>query len=282
MTNYVFWWFLKPSHALLFLLAAGLLARGSRLGRGVLAGAAALLLLLAFTPLAPWLIAPLEDRFPGPPPSQSAPYGIIVLAGGEQPALHDSHGIPHFNDMGDRLTTFAILAERHPAARLVHSGRGAPVPPDRHTPNTTAAAFLDAVLEGREVVYEDRSADTWQAALEVYRMLSPAEREEDWWLVTSAFHMPRSVASFRAAGLDVIAWPTDYQRRGTGEFTMPDPLRNLRTVDWALHEWLGLVYYRVLRRTHTLFPPPRNTAPQRTGQRAAPAANGPVSQRGSA
>ena len=38
----------------------------------------------------------------------------------------------------------------------------------------------------------------------------PAER---WLLVTSAYHLPRAVACYRAAGWDVIAYAADYRRQ---------------------------------------------------------------------
>ena len=75
-----------------------------------------------------------------------------------------------------------------------------------------------------------------------------------WLLVTSALHMPRSVACFRAAGWDVTPYPTNF-RIG------PDPLsfalpQNLEGVDLAAHEWVGLLYYRLRGYTRDLFPGP--------------------------
>src|SRR5690606_39827899 len=45
----------------------------------------------------------------------------------------------------------------------------------------------------------------------------PTRRSSDlqtWLLVTSAFHMPRSVAVFRAVDFPVVPWPTDYRTAG--------------------------------------------------------------------
>jgi uncharacterized SAM-binding protein YcdF (DUF218 family) len=76
-------------------------------------------------------------------------------------------------------------------------------------------------------------------------------------LVTSAMHMPRAMACFRAAGWDVIPQPADYRvvpgAWNTGSFRIAD---NLAVLDAAVHEWLGLVYYRMSGRTGEWFPAP--------------------------
>jgi uncharacterized SAM-binding protein YcdF (DUF218 family) len=61
-------------------------------------------------------------------------------------------------------------------------------------------------------------------------------------------HMPRAAGAFRKAGFEVIAVPADF-RSGWGE---PYPLEkwlssadNLRDSEGALHEWLGIVAYRL-------------------------------------
>ena len=71
----------------------------------------------------------------------------------------------------------------------------------------------------------------------------PGER---WLLVTSAFHMPRAMGCFRAAGFDVTPWPVDFRTRG------PEDLMRLfaaarptawRRIDLAAKEWIGLLAY---------------------------------------
>jgi uncharacterized SAM-binding protein YcdF (DUF218 family) len=66
------------------------------------------------------------------------------------------------------------------------------------------------------------------------------------------------MACFRAVGWEVIPQPADYQAVvglgwNRGSFQVAD---NLAILDLALHEWLGLAYYRLTGRTRTLFPAP--------------------------
>ena len=61
--------------------------------------------------------------------------------------------------------------------------------------------------------------------------------------MTSAYHMPRAIAAFRAAGFPVEAYPVDWRTRGPidatdGRFASLGD--GLRTTDTAVHEWIGL------------------------------------------
>jgi uncharacterized SAM-binding protein YcdF (DUF218 family) len=71
--------------------------------------------------------------------------------------------------------------------------------------------------------------------------------------------MPRAIGIFRRAGWEVIAYPTDFETRGTGrELWRPilPASRGLDLVDRMAREWLGLVAYGVVGRTDALFPVP--------------------------
>jgi uncharacterized SAM-binding protein YcdF (DUF218 family) len=69
---------------------------------------------------------------------------------------------------------------------------------------------------------------------------------EAFFLVTSAGHMPRSIAAFRKAGLKPVAAPADFQiaREVRKVGVLPSPL-HLHSSDFAVHEYVGWVWYRV-------------------------------------
>ena len=83
----------------------------------------------------------------------------------------------------------------------------------------------------------------------------PGER---WLLVTSAYHLPRSVGVFRKAGFPVEAYPVDWRTRGTGDALRPFPTLGdgLRRTDTAVREWVGLVAYWLTGHSSELFPGP--------------------------
>jgi uncharacterized SAM-binding protein YcdF (DUF218 family) len=248
-TNLV-WRLLEPSHLLAYTAVLGVVLGRRALGRRLLLAAAVLLIVLGLLPTAWLLMTPLEQRF-SIPADPGRVDGIIVLAGAESAALSKLYGQPQLDAAADRLTMFLMLARRFPDARLVHSG-------DTVRESQSAVArelLLGAGIDPARIVFETKSRNTCgspRATLELVRP-EPAER---WLLVTSAYHMPRSVACFRAAGWDVTPYPTDF-RRGPSPFFFSSVTDNLEEVDYAAHEWVGLLYYRLRGFTNELFPRPR-------------------------
>lgn len=258
--NYALWWFLRPSHLLFFLLVASLIllwtgrVRGARVTLTVVVGG---FVVGGLLPLGGWLLTPLEDRFPERPlPEHVA--GIVVLAGSEEPAPTAEHAFPQLNDYSDRLLTALLLARRYPTARLLHAGR-TPLHEDEGETTTAsdvaASLFIAAGLEPGRLTLESRSTNTCESAREVARLVAP-EPGETWLLVTSAVHMPRAVACFRAAGLELRPVPVDFRQSGGFNPLSASVPANLDALDLAAHEWLGLAYYRVRGVTDELFPAP--------------------------
>jgi uncharacterized SAM-binding protein YcdF (DUF218 family) len=215
----------------------------------MLLASTAALVLAAFSPFASWIIEPLEDRFPQPVLERAD--GIIVLAGAELPVASQLHGHPQFNVFTDRLTTFLLLANRWPNARLVHSGAGT-VRGFRQS-DPARALILGSGIAPSRVAFESESRNTCESA-QLSRQLVAPQPTEVWLLVTSAAHVPRAVACFRAAGWLVTPFPTDY-KAGGADFSV-EGLENLASVDLAVHEWVGLIYYRLRGLTHEIFPAP--------------------------
>lgn len=259
--RWMIWEALGPSQLLVLavLLGALLLALGrDRPGRWLCVSGAVALLLFGVLPLAHYLVAPLEQRFPPPRlPAQVA--GILLLAGAERPEATAVHGEPQLNSHGSRFTTTLRLAQRYPGARIVFSGGPSRDPATRRLEQTGVARMLlpSLGLDPARLTFEERSRDTCESAVNASALLNPRP-DEAWVVVSSALHLPRVMACFRAVGWEVIPQPADYQvvvgrGWGPGSFQVAD---NLALLDLALHEWLGLAYYRLAGRTRTLFPAP--------------------------
>lgn len=212
------------------------------------------LLAFAILPLGSWMMRPLEDRFSMPDPMPADVDGIVVLGGGISVDRSVDRNAPLLNDAGGRMTAFVALAHRYPRARLVFSGGNA----DPFVVKTSEAAIARSFFRGmglgtRDIVYEAKSRNTYENALNTRRLVKPRPGER-WLLVTSAVDMPRAVGCFRGVGWPVIAFPSDYHTlRGSSGF-LPGLVHGLRQADWAMHEWMGLLYYRVRGWTPALFP----------------------------
>ena len=105
------------------------------------------------------------------------------------------------------------------------------------------------------IIAEDRSRNTIENAVFSRRLADPKPGQR-WLLVTSAYHMPRSVAAFRAAGFPVEPYPVDWRTRGLIDALRPFSSlgEGLRRTDTAVREWVGLVAYRLAGKTTELFP----------------------------
>jgi uncharacterized SAM-binding protein YcdF (DUF218 family) len=244
--NYLLWLLIKPSQWILLSAVLSAICWRWRLGRRLGLATVALTVLFGLLPTGGLLLTPLEDRFDLPPVAGEVS-GVIVLAGSERATFSDLYDEPQLNSAGDRLTTFLLLAGRHPQARLVHSG-------NPRESRIARSLLLGAGVAPGRLSFENGSRNTCDSARLTQQLIGPRPQER-WLLVSSAFHMPRAVACFRAVGWEIVPYPTDF-RRG------PEPLSfelgaNLEQLDLAAHEWVGLLYYRLRGRTNELFPAPR-------------------------
>lgn len=255
------WFFIEPSNLVLAITAIGLLlilTGWRRSGVGSVAMGLTLGLVLGLSPAANWLILPLEMRFPPPELEGRRVDGIIVLGGALLERQTLAHGPVAMNDAGERLVAMAELARRFPEARVVFTGgagvySGAPMP-EGEVLRRNLGTFG---LAPERVMIESRSVNTYENALLTKAMIAPRPGET-WLLVTSAWHMPRSIGIFRQQGWDVVAYPVDHRTAGWGDAgrwfsTVSD---GLRRTDVAVREYVGLLVYRLTGRTSALFPAP--------------------------
>lgn len=235
-----------------------LVTRFAALGRRLMVASLALLVLAAFSPLGNLLLYPLEARFPPWDASRGAPDGIIVLGGPIDADLSATHDTPVVHNAADRIFAAAILARRYPNARIVFTGGSANLISTDAKEADYGGELLEALGIARErIIMERRSRNTYENAQFTKAMVAPKPGER-WLLVTSAFHMPRSVGLFRKAGFPVEPYPVDW-RVGRGldvlAFT-PVGVEGLSRTDIGLREWIGLLAYRLTGRIDELLPGP--------------------------
>jgi Uncharacterized conserved protein len=253
----VVWAVLRPGDLLWLLLLASLILwrRWPGAARAVLAVAALALTLVILTPAADWALIPLEDRFPAPSlPDQVT--GVIVLGGSIDASASAAAGQPILAAAPDRLIAFADLARRYPQARLLFSGGSGQLgDPGAREADWVRRELPRLGLDPARVEFERASRNTWENARFSRLALHP-QPGQHWILITSAWHLPRAVGCFRAAGWHgLIPYPVDYHQYDLGWLAF-DPPRALQDLALAEKEWLGLVAYRLLGRTPTLLPAP--------------------------
>jgi len=252
--------FALPSNLLMAIGLVGLVllcTRFRRLASWLVVTSLVLIAFVGYSPLGRMLILPLEQRFPPWNPSQGPPDGIVVLGGAIAPALSIARGAVALNESAERITATAELARRYPNARIVFSGgTGSLFDAPIEAPIAVKEFEALGVAHDR-ITAEEQSRDTIENAV-FSRLIAQPKPGEHWLLVTSAFHMPRAVAAFRAAGFPVEAYPVDWRTRGPIDATKPftSLTGGLSMTDYAVHEWVGLLVYRLTGRITELFPGP--------------------------
>ena len=211
-------------------------------GRRMLAAGAAFLVLFGLSPFPVWLIGTLEDDYPVPEIEAGDAAHILVLGGGEAIPQTERAGSLEITTHGDRILRGMELARRLPSSRLWIAGYGRY---DGHINEVAAVArfwSVSGIANDRIATVED-TADTCEnlAGFAVH------DAEGGVLLVTSAFHMRRAMACARAAGVDATPFPVDFQVGKKPGFSF-DLIGNLQLIDLALHEWVGLGYYRLTGR----------------------------------
>ncbi|PVE44165.1 YdcF family protein [Limnohabitans planktonicus] len=209
----------------------------------------AVLGLLGFEALPHALLRPLENRYPVPSPQTVGRHvGVIVLGG----ATHNhasflAHGQVPLSDAAERLTVSAELMRQHPNLPLIFTGGEGRLLATGVTEAELARIFYSQQgLDTARVQLEAASRTTRENARQVAKLLGP-RCQEPWLLVTSAWHMPRSMAEFEAVGCRVTAYPVDFRTGDATPWTEYSLARSLLLWQTALHEWLGLGVYGVTR-----------------------------------
>lgn len=146
----------------------------------------------------------------------------------------------------ERVQAGTILARRLSLPVLVTGGPASPRQPP------LAVLMAQAMQQNFGITaawVETQSADTWENAEFSARMLKESGIRSIY-LVTNAWHMPRSLIAFRHFGLEVIPVPSRFTAAPSLDAESFTP----RVSAWlnsyfAIHEWIGIAWYRYRART---------------------------------
>jgi uncharacterized SAM-binding protein YcdF (DUF218 family) len=197
-------------------------------------------LYLASAPwLARWLLRSLDrgDVLDPDSPEARAAGAIVILDAGRHGATPERGGDRVSPATLERLAAGAEVYRRLELPVLV-SGDGA---------RELMADELDRAFGVPVRWIEPDSRNTHENAQRSARLLRDAGVDRVV-LVTHFWHLPRAVAAFRHAGLEPLPAPTgfaDRLRSESGLMMLVPSARALLSSYLALHEWMGIVWYRI-------------------------------------
>ncbi|HTU19781.1 MAG TPA: YdcF family protein [Gemmataceae bacterium] len=203
-------------------------------------------LFLCSTPLASYLaLGSLEWSYPPREHRPDDAQGIVILAGYVRPA----EGVRRHAELGqDTLYRCLEGAElyhlRKPCPVLVSGGRV-----DDSQP-LCAPLMQDFLVKlgvpPTDILVEDRSRTTWENAVESRKLLAQRSIGKIL-LVTDAAHLVRAERCFRKQGIEVVSWGCRYRATTFSlelKTFLPSPSGGAGLLA-AVHEWLGLAWYRL-------------------------------------
>ncbi len=209
------------------------------------------LTLMSYNPVARVLNTPLNCKYEAYRPKQllktknptepTVKY-VVVLAGGHK----SDPNIPATSQLSGhsliRLVEGVRIFRQNPGAKLILSGGGAIEPVPEATVMAQVAQFMGVSMN--DMILESTSKDTEAQA----RLIKPMVGTAPFALVTSAVHMPRSMALFEKLGMHPIAGPAGSTSRIKSPFSPQDIFPSVNALEdatEALHEYLGILWGKI-------------------------------------
>ncbi len=227
---------------LLFLIGSGaaVFRRTRSSAYPLFAVAAAVILLFSNGLIATLVLSPLEYAHPALQDSRQYPDAQIIVVLTAYAADDDNMPLsakPNASSVF-RILEAANIRSRRPECRVIVSG------------SATAARIMghQLLLLGvpDELLTIDVTSNNTAASAE---HLKPMIANQQLFLVTSAGHMRRAIGVFRKNGMVPIPAPTDYllPRSAWHASWTTSPIHLLAS-DLAVHEYIGLAWYRLTSR----------------------------------
>ena len=213
---------------------------------------------LLIYPVSDYLIYPLEQRFQKPEVMPSNVDGIIILGGAEDLKVSVSWQQAEVSGAADRYIAAAELAELYPTTPVIYTGGSGLLrfqTNDGIGLSIAQTLFENIGVEQHRLIIESQSRNTDENFL-LTKPLLPRE-EGNYFLITSAFHMPRSVGIAQQQNINVIPYPVDYRSNQPvlRQWSM-DYHAHMGVLEIAWREWIGLTVYFLTGKTSDWFPEP--------------------------
>lgn len=190
-----------------------------------------------------------------PPKELPTADAIVVLGGATRPQRYPRPWVDLLEE-GDRIVHGARLFQQKKAPLLIMSGGRIDWKANGASESADMANIAQAMgVPSSAILQDPTSLNTYENAVNVKQILQQRGINRVL-LVTSAMHMPRSIAIFRKQGIEAIPAPTDFliseEELRESQDTLPEKIFNLFPDAVSLHrfsrsikEYVGLGVYRL-------------------------------------
>jgi len=229
--------FLLPSVFVFLLILAGLillLKRKQKSGKILIILGVFLYCLFSISPISDLILFPLEKQYQ--PIQQNeldkANRLVLLLGGRESDVLRASEALRVYTANSQfPISNFQIIV----------SGTDS-LNPQRKEAREVKEFLTERGIPAENIVLEDKSRNTAESAENIKGIIG----NEPFFLVTSAYHMPRSMEVFQKMGTYPIPAPADFKIEKDYDILDFFPnAQNLKNTDSAFHEYFGILWYRL-------------------------------------
>ncbi len=233
---------LLPLYWVVALLLIALLRKNAKTQKRFLA--AAIIVLYFFT--TPFFFKVVANMWDVKPPMMpdTKKYSCVILLGGFSASDKESKD-GHFNNAADRFIQGAKLVATKKALHiLISGGNGELVPGKFREAAWVRTQLLALNIPDSLILIENNSKNTIQNAAFSKVLLAKSHLQPPYLLVTSAFHMRRSLMIFKKAGIAVVPFSSNFLT-GPVNFELNSFLPDAKTLSYWEYYTKEIVGYIV-------------------------------------
>lgn len=239
--------FIHPmTHIVLLMMLALIFHRNPRVVRWCLGLALALFLIFGTYFFPDLLTRFLEQRYQTP---DELPHveAVVVLAG----ILNLKGSTPEyleFNEAVERiLAGIQLVKQDYADTLLISGGTGSLYHQEEKEAPLLRQFAIDFGVPEEHILIESASRNTYENAIHTQQIMQE-HGISHILLVTTAIHLPRSMACFQNIGIEPIPYPVDFHSSPDVNYTLSDIIPNtgaFRKTSYILHEYIGLLAYKL-------------------------------------
>lgn len=188
--------------------------------------------LISIAPIANLIISPLENQYQ---PVQieklsEKPILVMLTGGGESNILRAQEILRLYYAKPDDQVTILITGTDPLKSK------------EKIEAEIVKKILLGSGVKAEDIVLETKARTTFESAINVEKLIG----QEQFYLVTSGYHLPRAMLVFEKFGLRPIPAPADLKvNKNYNLFSFFPAPGNLVMADLAIHEYFGLLYYKI-------------------------------------
>lgn len=208
------------------------------------------ILIIAILPTGKLMLYYLESRQPHNITKFDDVDGILVLSGMENIQMTEEYDQFYLAGSGSRIIESIRLHKKYPNAKLIFSGGSGNYFSKDVNSSVSQKFYNEFLLDTKKIIFESQSTNTYENIKNSIKLISP-KGSEKWILITSAFHMQRSINTAAKFQWELTPYPVDFKLSKDlfSEIKKFNILNNIKYFQIASHEIIGILIYKIMGRS---------------------------------